>query len=444
MVGGSNLVKLRKTPVLAKIPEDVYHLIVVGKSFKTLKYIFEKEMPNQEKLKNLLESSLSLQSIEMTELILKYRTFDLLRKWTTMSLLRSAKNLEFIKYILGKYHHGDLDNKTISEYIKPTIEFFCTHAKSNHIDIIKFCIENGTSIVKGSIVAEQAIRSFSFATTKYLLSMISTDKLCVLALVAGMKSKNPEFIKLLIDHGVDVNIKYGAPLYHACSKGFVESVNCLIENGVDVYLNDSISLQKAAKNKYFNIVELILKNSDKTNGFISKNFSKICASGNFDLVSLYTKYKQLSKSSLDDALLKALGRRHSVIAELLLENGADYNIRDGKVLESAINGYLDTVKKLYKDYKADVNIDEGEAYFYSISNGNNEVSDFLVEAGLNAKYIEMGKVIEACREGNLEKEKEIAELKDIDTSLLEDACLEVACKKGDIEMVKLILRLTEK
>ncbi|PVZ97577.1 hypothetical protein BB558_006453, partial [Smittium angustum] len=528
MIGGSNLVKPYKDPIITNIPNNVYVLIMKEKNFEILKYIFEHEKPNQETTVKLLRSSIHSEILEIFEFVLQYCSIDILDKKTTISQLKFLNNLEFIKNVLGKYYKGDLSEKSIFDYIKPTMNSFYYHAGADNLDIIKFYVKNGIKPSNGKYKAvEEAIRSSSIETSKYFLSTVPIKKLSENTIIAGMKSYKPEHLKTLIDHGVDIDINSGTPLNYTCNRGFTESVNCLVENGADIYLDNSKALQKAAKNNYLDIVELILKNSNKPHDFIAKSFSKICISGNFSLANLYIKYNQVPKPSLDNALLKTLDNGFSILVELLIENGADYNVDRGKLLELAIvkeekriidillskddiiintksinqfmygckynkldlvdkfisrkskvfldngsegliialengnkeiskvliesvsdldsicnkalvfackNGYLDIVNKLCSNNKINVNMDEGIAYFYSVMDGYSEISAILIRAGLDKKYIEMGEIVEACKEGNIKKVREMVGSKNTDIAFQQDVCLKTACKRKNIEM----------
>ncbi|PVU89534.1 hypothetical protein BB559_003328 [Furculomyces boomerangus] len=537
MVGGSNIVKLYKKPLIQNIPIYMPMKCARERNIPFLKYSLNKKTSNENLIKDMVRGGLYSKSIEVLDIVLDKFPLDTIEKSEVLWGMKHCEDLEFTKYVLNLIYKREFNEKELYKVVKPDIERFSRHADLNHIDFIKFCIKNGTSIEKNLKAVECAIRCFCFETTEYFLSMVSVDKLSLDALVAGMKSKNPQFIKLLIDNQVDVDIKDGTPLYHACHKGFTESTKCLIENGANIYLDNSKALQKAVKNNYLDIVELILKNSNKPHDFIEKSSSKICISGNFSLANLFIKYKQVPKSSLDNTLLKTLDKGFNILVELLLENGADYNVDRGKLLELAIkkkekrivdillskndiiintksikqflygcrhnkfvliqkfispkskvflkngsegflialengyeeiskvlienindldsvcnkalvfackHGYLDIVKKLCSNNKINVNVDEGDAYFYSVMNGYSEIPAVLIRAGLDKKHIEMGEIVEACREGNIEKVREMVGSKNIDISFQQDVCLKTVCKSGNMEMLRSILGLKRK
>ncbi|PWA03337.1 hypothetical protein BB558_000515 [Smittium angustum] len=535
MEGGSNLVKIRKDPIISKIPNRFFYQIFKEKHVQTLKDIFEYQSFDQQTLKFLLELSVRSYSIEMVEFILQHCPFDVVDKRNIIPHLKKSDNLEFIEYILEKLYQVRFDRKKIFEVITPSYESLYKHAELDHIDIIRFFVENGIDPSNRKyLVLETAIRHSSFETAKYFLLQVSINNISENAILAGMKSKNPDFVKLLIDHGANVNVKSGAALYYGCLKGATEYVSSLIQNGADVYIDNSKALQKAVDKNYSDIVELILKNSVRPHEIIKTIFVGVCIRGHYNLVKLFIKYNQVPKNFLGEALYYALFYRNTVIYELLLENGADYNVKSGKMLEMAAqredktfmdillskkdiqisnnsrslfiygckygkvdlvekhinsksrcffrnlkggllvalengqeriskmliseindlkevgnkalvfackNGYFDIVQKLCDSNEVDVNMYEGDAYFNSVSGGFQKISSCLIKAGLNMGYIDMGKIAEACRNGDNERITELVQTKDINISFKNDLCLKLACGRGHLETVRLILRL---
>jgi hypothetical protein len=150
-------------------------------------------------------------------------------------------------------------------------------------------------------------------------------------------------VRLLLDHGVDVNLQhknYGTALYRACDNGREEIVKLLLDNGADFNLQcgqSGTSLYAACNYGYEKIVKLLLENGADAN---------------------------LQGGIYGTALNAACGYGYEKIVQLLLENGADVNLQGGGNHGTALNtacwhGHIKIVKLLLEN-GADVNLEGGE------------------------------------------------------------------------------------
>ena len=72
---------------------------------------------------------------------------------------------------------------------------------------------------------------------------------------------NIELVKLLLEHGADVNIKDDVdrktPLYNACYKNKLNIAKLLLKHGADVNIKDGYGLTPLYNACYYNNIELI-------------------------------------------------------------------------------------------------------------------------------------------------------------------------------------------
>lgn len=146
---------------------------------------------------------------------------------------------------------------------------------------------------------------------------------------------NPDLVELLVDHGADVNAvapSGATPLKFACMAGGpIESVNCLIDHGASL-TNALDSLYWAAWKGRLDIVTLLLKKGVPATGQsreLGSPLQRAIAGGSVEIAKLLIK----NGATANNALLFAdFWEEPDTVKpdmlKLLLENGADANLRD--------------------------------------------------------------------------------------------------------------------
>ena len=157
-----------------------------------------------------------------------------------------------------------------------------------------------------------------------------------------VKKGSTEILRLLLEHGADVNISapdhsgyLGTALQIATSAGHMEKAEMLLEYGADVNIGKNVGdtlLQDASSKPNTKIAQFLLKHGADVN---------------------------IMNPSKGTALMMASFKENTGIVQLLLEHGADVNIvgPDGTTaLQTASKrGYTEIVRLLL-EYSADVNI----------------------------------------------------------------------------------------
>lgn len=172
-------------------------------------------------------------------------------------------------------------------------------------------------------------------------------------MVAAVKTHNLEIVRLLLEHGADVNGSANALMY-ACDKGDLEIVRLLLEYGADVNLKDywgTNALKSACRQLNPEIVRLLLEHGADVNAQDSRGESALmyaCNQGNPEIVRLLLDHgadvnlltrKWYGLNALGKAYSMRSGTTKKEIVDLLVAHGAKWR-NDSLVTTYGIVGAL--------------------------------------------------------------------------------------------------------
>ena len=216
----------------------------------------------------------------------------------------------------------------------------------------------------------------------------------------AVRTEDPDFAKMLIDAGADVNVKINwgwTPLFLAASNSQIEIAQLLITAGADVNSRDpdgTTLLMIAARNGHTEIARLFIaecvdvnarNNCHNTalmmaleNGYIGTAQLLIAAHADVDA----------SDSDGHTALMFAAYTGRTEIAQLLIAAHADVNASDNNggtaLMFAAENGYIGTAQLLIAAAGADVNDTNNQgmtALMWAAETGHTEIVRLLIAAG---------------------------------------------------------------
>ncbi len=178
---------------------------------------------------------------------------------------------------------------------------------------------------------------------------------CGMFLHTLIREDNKKILKLLINHGADLNAKSkseATPLLLAIGEENKEIVELLLNNGADVNAGDKYKgtpLHNAVNRENKEIVELLLNNGADVNRFNALCYA--AAEGYENIVKLLIAHgAKLNTWWVEPALHCAVKAGHKNIVELLIAHGADVNHRGNNrnvpVSYAARAGHKDIVKLL--------------------------------------------------------------------------------------------------
>ncbi len=204
-----------------------------------------------------------------------------------------------------------------------------------------------------------------------------------------------DLVTLLIDKGADVNANAktwaGTPLHQAAGGGHLEIVQLLIANGADVNSRNNYNgtpLHWAAARGYRDIVELLLaKGSDLTTqnggGRTAAGFAQ--ENGHTEIVELLHKYASQSGDAKeimtihDYAAAGDIEQVRSLISKGINANTKSQNGMTALHLASA-NGHKDITELLIQQ-GVDVNGGPQTPLILACQRGNNEIAELLIANG---------------------------------------------------------------
>jgi ankyrin repeat protein len=296
--------------------------------------------------------------------------------------------------------------------------------EAGHEAIVRFLIANGANVNKGSGAAwtplALAVRNRHMAIARLLIENGTDLTSNWRVLVEASEIGDEEFVRLLIEKGIDVPLIGGRALGPASKAGHAGIVALLLENGAG--LDDNVghyALSLASKNGHEDVVRLLVNAGARLTTPAGNELIHASKNGHKHIVQL------LIESGVDvdavghagyTALMDASQNGHSEITRLLIESGADVN--------TAVNGRY-------------------TALMYASMKGHSEIAALLVDAGasLDACDYRLTPLVWAARGGH-EAIVRMLINKGADVNTGEswaDTALTLAAKEGSDAMVLLLI-----
>ncbi|KAJ7059443.1 hypothetical protein C8F01DRAFT_1295268 [Mycena amicta] len=227
------------------------------------------------------------------------------------------------------------------------------------------------------------------------------------ALQAASDGGHPDIVRLLLEHGADVNMQGGHDgnaLQAASHSGHLDVVRLLLEHGADVnaqggHYGNALrrhyenALQAASAGGHLDVVRLLLEHGADVNtqgGGYRNALQATSAGGHLDVVRLLLEHGADVNTQGGDyrnALQAASTGGHLDVVRLLLEHDADVNAQGGpygNALQAASDGGHLNIVRLLLEHGADVNAQGGHygnALQAASARGHPDVVRLLLEHG---------------------------------------------------------------
>ncbi|KAJ7613773.1 ankyrin repeat-containing domain protein [Mycena polygramma] len=275
------------------------------------------------------------------------------------------------------------------------------------------------------------------------------------ALKAASKNGKPGIVSLLIREGADINANGGCALRAASETGNAEVVKLLIEAGADVDANEGYALWSASQSGSAAVVKLLIEAGADVNAKNGWAFRTAAKHGDTEIVKLFIA-AGISIGNIGPALGAALeGSGNTKVIRLLVESRGDITgseTRNAEIVELLIEGSINTnsglrvasadgsvaLVKLLIEAGADVNANSGQALSAASEKGNTNTARLLIEAGANVNANSGEALIAASERGNTEIVKVLlAAGADVDAN--SGRPLRLASERAKTEVVKLLI-----
>ena len=216
------------------------------------------------------------------------------------------------------------------------------------------------------------------------------------ALMLAADAGNPALIKLLVDHGADVNAvapSGATPLEFACMAGGpIESVSYLIDHGASL-TNAQGSLCWAAWKGRLDIVTLLLQKGVPVNQRsreLGTPLQRAIAGGSVEIARLLIKHGATVEWTLYSTILSEIPSATKLdMLKLFIENGSDVNARgsdgDTPLMEAALrNDAASAALLLEKGADPQLENNHGRTAMDMVADNlqNKEITDLFVKSGL--------------------------------------------------------------
>jgi len=180
-----------------------------------------------------------------------------------------------------------------------------------------------------------------------------------------------EFVKLLLDKGVNVQFRNNSAIYSVCHEGYYEIAKLLIERGADIHVDNDKPIRDACSKGYYEIAKMLIENG--ANIHAEDNHCMAFAT-DYKIVKLLIDHGADATARKSLALRTAACRGDIESMKLLIEHVADINTVNIPVVAQC--NQLEAVKLLY-EHGADIHVDNDFAIVKAWSGGLHEIEEFL-------------------------------------------------------------------
>ena len=324
------------------------------------------------------------------------------------SIMYSKNDRQCIEFIERIYKNNEIDFECIFAIAKKS-------CNKGYLDLIKHIFNNMfkgretnthiQELLKISIYHEEIEIVKYIMNTRPNIDMLKTEK---------MWSDNLEINKLLIEKGADINgffkhfLSYTGPLelifyFRVVTYIYDEGLalledeitceifyrTCRIYEFVEYFLNKGFKmgerinsvLEETVFYDDIYLVKLLVKNKEDVKYIDpdSKILVKVCKNNDLDTLKVLIKYFNLNVHNGEELLYACINENLEMVV-FLIENGADFQINDNKLLRiSAKYGYVDIVKYLVET-GADVNIIDKKYY-------HKDVDEYLKSLNIHIQFL---------------------------------------------------------
>lgn len=209
---------------------------------------------------------------------------------------------------------------------------------------------------------------------------------------------NDELVKILKD--LDQRSLHDRFLY-SCKTNDINMINLIINAGYDVRSNENEAIIKSCYNGMYDVVKILLEHGADVNAKNGVPLENASAAGYTNIVKLLLQYGANIHANAEGALRAACAAEHLHIIELLLDNAAEINTGDVILRNAAINGSAQ-VTQLLIDKGINIHENGDEALIWACRKNNYDIVKILLDNGANIHTAEDKPLRDAVARGNID------------------------------------------
>lgn len=329
---------------------------MLGKSEKVRKLINSGEMNDEDK-KSILFYTTAFGDVETIKLLQeKDLSLNICDNYgmSVLSIASKYGNLDVVKYLLEQ----GVDVNGGDGYVPPVV----MAAKNNHYDVVKYLIEKGANLVPSSDFYNVLYEAASNGNIQMVDLILKSgyplnDNYLFSTAKRVIENNNTSILQYLLDNGYDLKIKKdGQSLLEYADDYYVAKV--LVEGGLDIN-----EYNKSAKD--LKMLEYLFENGASPNRILESAIIY----GNMDILNLTIKnnvdmnYIDETSLSKDSPLIMAAYSGSKSIMQKVIKNGADINYKNAEgataLMKVSNEGWTECAKLLV-DAGADKNIKDND------------------------------------------------------------------------------------
>ncbi|KAJ3300680.1 hypothetical protein HK104_007581 [Borealophlyctis nickersoniae] len=180
------------------------------------------------------------------------------------------------------------------------------------------------------------------------------------ALRTAVTCGHVELVRLLMDHGANLDVLGTEALRTSAMYGRLEMVRLLLEKGVDAR-NNGRALSDAARNGHAEVVQMLLENGADVHADQEGPLMYATGKGYHKVVRIVLEHGADVHYRRDEPLISAAYSGYAEVIQLLLAYGADIHARgDGALRTAAVHLHLEAVRVLL-ERGGDIHADDDRA-----------------------------------------------------------------------------------
>ena len=267
--------------------------------------------------------------------------------------------LDLVPAIAEASMNGDIDSVKLFLKYKGDKYLGWALCDAATTEIAELLIEHGATVdeiddMLGITPLEEASRQGNTDVVRVLLNNYGAKKRLPVALIEAISNRHTHVIKLLTQHGAQVDddenwFDYVQPepeLVEASMCGHTETVKLLLKHGAEKYLD--WALEVASKKGHIKIIKLLLDygvHMDDCDMFDTAALAEASREGHTDTVRFLIEQGVMNR--LGSALKAASGKGHIDIVDLLVEYGNAEDLGYA-LIEASRNGHTEVIIFLLK------------------------------------------------------------------------------------------------